>query len=188
MPRAGTAVSQSPSVDVSPQRTAKAGADVAAEVEEGGTRAGGDGNGDGPARVAVGSGGVEAKCDSTAHGEGTQANRAAQAEANCAGAKADRAAQAEPEADGASAEADGAQAKADGAADGTRARAEADGTADGPRAKVNAETNCDMAQLQIRDEGNVGGGSVGVSIGKGGRSGDGCVCNGRSVVASTSGM
>ena len=61
MPRAGTAVSQSPSVDVSPQRTAKAEADVAAEVEEGGTRAGGDGNGDGPARVAVGSGGVEAK-------------------------------------------------------------------------------------------------------------------------------
>ena len=45
-----------------------------------------------------------------------------------------------------------------------------------------------MAQLQIHDEGNVGGGSVGVSIGKGGRSGDGCVCNGRSVVASTSGM
>ena len=118
MPRAGTAASQSPSVDVSPKRTAQAEADVAAEVEEGGTRAGGDGNCDGPARVAVGGGAAEAKCDSTAHGEGAQADRAAQAEADCAGAEAKRA-QAKPEADGALAEADGARAKADGAADGT---------------------------------------------------------------------
>ena len=155
MPRAGTAASQSPSVDVSPKRTAQAEADVAAEVEEGGTRAGDDGNGDGPARVAVGSGAAEAKCDSTAHGEGAQADRAAQAEADCAGAEAKRA-QAKPEADGALAEADGARAKADGAADGTRARAEADGTADGARAKVDAEAN--GIQPEIGDEGTVGGG------------------------------
>ena len=68
------------------------------------------------------------------------------------------------------------------------------------RAKVDAAANRDITQLEIGDEGTVGGGGgsgdvcggggggvVGISIGKGGRGGDCCVGNGRSVVASTSG-
>ena len=43
---------------------------------------------------------AEAKCDSAVHGRGAQADRAAQAEADCAQAEANRA-QAEPETDGA---------------------------------------------------------------------------------------
>ena len=145
MPRAGTAAMQSPSEHVSPQRTAKA----EAKVEGGGVRAGGtaNGNGDGPARVA-GNGATEAKCDSAAHGEGAQVDRAAQAEADCAGAEANRA-QAEPEMVCARAEADG-RAKANGAADGARA------LAGGARAKVDAKAN--GIKLEIGDEGTVGGG------------------------------
>ena len=58
-----------------------------------------NGNGDGPAHIE-GNGLAEAKCDSAAHGRGAQADRAAQAEADCAQAEANRA-QAEPETDGA---------------------------------------------------------------------------------------
>lgn len=58
-----------------------------------------NGNGDGPAHVD-GNGVAEAKCDSAVHGRGAQADRAAQAEADCAQAEANRA-QAEPETDGA---------------------------------------------------------------------------------------